>query len=108
MTWLPGSNYTNELYSNLKEIGDNLCHEKIPLANSYYAVLVRVSSTLTALQADYNDFTLTKQIPSLQTFFLMEKVLVDLPINSTKDHPTEIIIVYEMAVAEQWETIYNI
>ena len=32
---------------------------------------------------------------NLQTFFLMEKVLVNLPINSTKDHPTEIIIVYD-------------
>ena len=35
------------------------------MADSYYAVLVRASSTLTALQADYNNFTLTKQIPNL-------------------------------------------
>ena len=64
MTWLLGSAYTNELYSYLKEIGDNLCNENIPMADSY-AVLVRASGTLTALQADYNDFTLTKQIPNL-------------------------------------------
>ena len=65
MTWLPGSNNNNELYSYLKEIGDKLCNEKIPVSDSYYAVLVRATSTLTALQADFNDFTLTKQIPSM-------------------------------------------
>ena len=32
---------------------------------------------------------------NLQKNFLMEKVLVNLPINGTKDHPTEIIIVYD-------------
>ena len=65
MTWLPGSNYTNELYSYLKEVSDNLCIKNIPVADSYYAVLVRASGTLTALQADYDNFTLTKQIPNL-------------------------------------------
>ena len=32
---------------------------------------------------------------NLEKNFLMEKVLVNLPINGTKDHPTEIIIVYD-------------
>ena len=65
MTWLPGSNYTNELYSYLKEVSDNLCNKNIPVAHSYYALLVRASDTLTALQADHNNYTLTKQIPNL-------------------------------------------
>ena len=65
MTWLPGSTYTNELYSYLKEIGDNLCKEIIPVADSYYAVLVQATGTLTALQADFNDFMLNKPIPNL-------------------------------------------
>ena len=65
MTWLPRSNYTTELYCYLKEVSDNLCIKNIPVADSYYAVLVRASGTLTALQADYNNFTLTKQIPNL-------------------------------------------
>ena len=58
MTWLPGSAYTSELYSYLKEIGDDLCNENIPVADSYYAVLVIAQDTLTTLQADFNDFTL--------------------------------------------------
>ena len=32
---------------------------------------------------------------NLQTFFLMEKVLVHLPLNGAKDQPTEIIVVYD-------------
>ena len=32
---------------------------------------------------------------NLQTFFLMEKVLVNLPINGTTNHPKEIILVYD-------------
>ena len=31
MTWLPGSENTSELYSYLKEIGDNLCNKIYPL-----------------------------------------------------------------------------
>ena len=65
MTWLPAPNYTSELYTYLNELSDNLCGKNIPVADSYYAVLVRASGTLTALQADYNNFTLTKQIPNL-------------------------------------------
>ena len=51
--------------------------ENIPVADSYYAVLVRVTGTLTALQADYNNFTLTKQIPSLN---IQTKMKPPLPI----------------------------
>ena len=40
MTWLPKSNYTTELYSYLKEVSDNLCNKNIPVADSYYALLV--------------------------------------------------------------------
>ena len=65
MTWLPGSVYTNELYSYLHEISHQYCHNDIPIADSYYAVLVRATGTLTALQADYSNFPLAKQIPSL-------------------------------------------
>ena len=65
MTWLPKSNYTNELYSYLKEVSDNLCNKNIPMADSYYALLVRASRTLTLLQADHTNFNLTKQIPNL-------------------------------------------
>ena len=65
MTWLPKSNYTNELYSYLEEVSDNLCKKNKPMADSYYALLVRASGTLTALQADYNNFSLTKQIPNI-------------------------------------------
>merc|ERR1711895_168528 len=32
---------------------------------------------------------------NLQTFFLMEKVLVNLPLSEAKNNPTEIIIVYD-------------
>ena len=32
---------------------------------------------------------------NLQIFFLMEKVLVNLPKNGTKDQPTKIIVVYD-------------
>ena len=35
------------------------------MADSYYALLVRARGTLTALQADHNNFSLTKQIPNL-------------------------------------------
>ena len=49
MTWLPGSNYTNELYAYLQEISDNHCQRNIPVAVSYYAVLVRANRTLTVL-----------------------------------------------------------
>ena len=64
MTWLPNSVYTNELYFYLKEISDQYS-QNIPVADSYYAVLIRASGTLTALQADYNNFTIAQQIPSL-------------------------------------------
>ena len=49
----------------LDEIIDNLCKKNIPVADSYYALLVRSSGTLTALQADLNDFDLTTHIPNL-------------------------------------------
>ena len=48
MTWLPKSNYINDLYSYLEEVSDNLCKKNIPMADSYYALLVRASGTLTA------------------------------------------------------------
>ena len=79
MTWLPASVYTNELYKYLDEIGNNLCNDNIPIADSYYAVLVRAQGTLTALQADFNDFPLTNQIPSLN---IQTKVKPPLPMPS--------------------------
>ena len=48
MTWLPAPNYTNELQTYLYEVSDNYCGKNIPVADSYYAVLVRASGTLTA------------------------------------------------------------
>ena len=53
------------MVSYLDEISDNLCKKNITVADSYYALLVRASGTLTALQADHNDFDLPKQIPNL-------------------------------------------
>ena len=39
--------------------------KNIPVADSYYALLVRASGTLTTLQTDHNNLNLTKQIPNL-------------------------------------------
>ena len=66
MTWILQSNYTTEGYTYLDEVSDNLCKKNIPVADSYYALLVRSSGTLTALQADHNDFDLTTQIHNLK------------------------------------------
>ena len=65
MTWIPESSYESRVVSYLDEISDNLCKKNITVADSYYALLVRTSGTLTALQADHNDFDLPKQIPNL-------------------------------------------
>ena len=64
MTWLPAPNYTNELQTYLYEVSDNYFRH-IPVADSYYAVLVRASGTRTVLQADYNNSILIKQIHNL-------------------------------------------
>ena len=79
MTRLPASVYTNELTKYLDEIGNNLCNDGIPIADSYYALLVRAQGTLTALQADFNYFPLTSQIPSLN---IQTKVKPPLPMPS--------------------------
>ena len=49
----------------LDEISNNYCNKNITVADSYYALLVRSSGSLTALQADHNDFGTSTQIPNL-------------------------------------------
>ena len=51
----------------------------IPIADRYYALLIRAQGTLTSLQADFNDFPLTSQIPSLN---IQTKVKPPLPMPS--------------------------
>ena len=49
----------------LDEISNIYCNKNITVADSYYTLLVRLSGTLTALQADHNDFGTSTQIPNL-------------------------------------------
>ena len=65
MTWIPESSYESRVVPYLEEISDNYCNKKITIADSYYALLVRSSGTLIALQADHNDFDVNTQIPNL-------------------------------------------
>ena len=65
MTWIPESSYKSRVVPYLDEISNNYCNKNITVADSYYALLVRSSGTLTALQADHNDFEATTQIPNL-------------------------------------------
>ena len=48
MTWIPESSYESRVVPYLDEISNNLCKKNIPIADSYYALLVRASGTLTA------------------------------------------------------------
>ena len=60
MTWIPQNNYESQLNPYLDEVSENLYKKNIPMAESYYALLVTANGTLTALQADHNNFDLTK------------------------------------------------
>ena len=65
MTWILESRYESRVVPYLDEISNNYCNKNVTVADSYYALLVRSSGTLTALQADHNDFEATTQIPNL-------------------------------------------
>ena len=65
MTWIPESSYESRVVPYLDEMSNNYCNKNITIADSYYALLVRSSGTLTALQADHSDFEATAKIPNL-------------------------------------------
>ena len=76
-------------YSNIENLEQNLdeMDEKIECSDIYIVQNLFIPIMLVSENMGSR--------ANLQTFFLMEKVLVNLPINGTKDHPKEIIIVYD-------------
>ena len=75
-------------YSDIENLEENLdvMYEKIECSDLYIVqnLFIPIMHVLENLRSRAN----------LQTFFLMEKVLVNLP-NDTKTHPKEIILVYD-------------